>query len=373
MAFQSSRNGAFPGFILAGRNVQLGAHVREDINNKELISTLVSSSPIACPLLLFTLQTWCCSFCIFDDIMPPTQRGKGRPKIQARKKRSSNSRESSGEKDTSIFTTKAWTSIQRKDRWSLFRNERFTEQEESCLFGLPAEILNQILTYVFPPRKVDIKERHYANTDFIAEDSPAWSLVLRHRSKVQTKQRPGSGLLLTCRYAYELCRPLFYGNTIFFLATGELAKTISLAKVVRPANLELITSIGIRLEAADFGCKEWKLLREYCDSMRARGTYFVLRQGIPGVAPGLLRAIWYKKMEWVYKHAWQSLREIHLDCPPISMVLRLDDFRSKSSLTDFAKGGWFPADPDLRRFLKEASYLTNKILDPSRWIRVYEL
>jgi len=299
--------------------------------------------------------------------MTPTKRGKGHPKKQVKRKRSSKVVEKSQTPGGGIFTTQAWTSIKRQDRRILQNYSNISVPGRLTLFGLPAEIRNQIFGYLFPPHKANVKKPKIDNTGFISRNSPAWSLVLKARSlgraKISTDPHPGKALLLTCQRAYEECRLHYYRNTIFFLAPGDIANTIDLAKVVQPANLELITSIGITCDGIDFGPKEYESLQKSYSITSAAKLYRLhTTSGTWPTALDLLRAIWYKKLEWFHRHSWPSLREIHLEKTQGTMFIDVKSLLRRFSLAELAQSQGYPRDPELRAFLQKASLAANWLI-----------
>ena len=291
--------------------------------------------------------------------MTRTKRGKGRPKKQAKRKASSKAGEQSRAQGGGLATSQAWTSIKRKN-WKILIDCNDTDvPNRLSLFGLPAEIRNQIYEYLFPARRVDIKKPSYRNTNFISRNSPAWSLVLQAvsvgRIEVSTNPNPGLALLSTCRRSYEEGRWYYYRNSIFFLAPGEIANTIDLAKVVQLANLELITSIGIRFDAADLGVKEYQLLVRLHASTRVTGANVIVLHRHLFTATLLLRRVWYKKLGWIYQNPSRSLQVIRLENSYSTMVISLDAFLRRCSLADFARIRGYPGDPEMRAYLMETS------------------
>lgn len=291
--------------------------------------------------------------------MTRTKRGKGRPKKQSKRKPSSKASEESRALKGGLVTSRAWISIKRKN-WKILIDYDDTDvPNRLSFFGLPAEIRNQIYGYLFPPRKVDIKESKYDSSNFIPQNSSAWSLVLQaisvSRIKVSTNLNPGLAFLSTCRRAYEECRLHYYSNTIFFLAPGKVTNTINLAKVVQLANLELITSIGIRFDAADFGPKEYRSLSRLFGGQIATGLSRFAPNRSWRITRELLRAVWHNKLRWIYRHSWRSLRVIHLENLHRGIIISVNAFLRRCSLADFAPSPGHPRDPELRAFLTEAS------------------
>lgn len=293
--------------------------------------------------------------------MTRTKRGKGRPKKQPKRKPSSKADEQSRALGEGLVTSRAWTSIKRRD-WKILLDYNDTVvPNRLSFFGLPAEIRNHVYGYLFPARRVDIKEPRYRNPIFISRNSPAWSLVLQAvssgRVEVSTNMNPGLVFLSTCRRAYEEGRLHYYRNSIFFLAPGEVANTINLAKVVQLANLELITSIGIRFDAADIGINEYHSLVRLHASTRVIGLNPIILFSHLSTATRLLRAVWYKKLGWIYQHSWQSLRVIHLEDFRSTMVISLNDFLTRCTLADFTQSRGYPRDRELRAYLTLTSQM----------------
>lgn len=256
-----------------------------------------------------------------------------------------------------MVTSRAWTSIKRKDWKLLLGYNNFDIPNRLSFFGLPVEIRNQIYGYLFPARKVDIRKFKYEDSNFIPYTSPAWHVVLQARSsgriKVFTNLNSGLALLSTCRRAYDECRLHYYRNSIFFLAPGEVADTIILAKVVQLANLELITSIGLHFDAADFNLKEYQSLVAIRGDTRVCGFHLPVAIGFFIIATRLLLAVWYRKLAWIYQKAWRSLRVIHLESSYSTMVIGLDEFHRRCSLADFARTQGYPRDPELKAYLMD--------------------
>jgi len=307
--------------------------------------------------------------------MTRTKRGKGRPKKQPKKKPSSEAGEQSRALGGGLVTSRAWTSIKRKD-WKILLDYNDTDvPNRISFFGLPTEIRNQMYGYLFPARRVDIQKSKYDNSNFIPQNSSAWNLVLQAisagRIKVSTNLTPGLALLSTCRRAYKECRLHYYRNSIFFLAPREVANTIRLAKVVQQANLELITSIGIKFDASDFGLKEYQSLLRLCGGQIPIVSRIIAVTRTDIVAMELLRATWYNKLEWIYRHSWRSLRVIHLENLYRTIIISVNGFLRRCSLADFAPSPGPPRVPELRVFLTEASQaatiaLVNRVDELSR-------
>lgn len=287
--------------------------------------------------------------------MTRSKRGKGRPKKQTKRKPSSKADERSQALRGGLVTSRAWTSIRRKGWKILLDSNDTVVPNRLSFFGLPAEIRIQVYGYLFPVRRVDIKEPRYKNPIFISRNSPAWSLVLQAvssgRIDVSTNTNPGLVFLSTCRRAYEEGRLHYYRNNIFFLALGEVANTINLAKVVQLANLELITSIGINFDAADIGVKEYQLLKRLCDSTRVPWSHVIILFRHLSTATQLLRAVWYRKLGWIYQNSWESLRVIHLESSLGTMVISLNEFLRRCTLADFAQNQGYPRDRELGDYL----------------------
>lgn len=300
--------------------------------------------------------------------MARTKRGKGRPKKQPKKRPSSSTGVRSQLLGGGSVTSWAWTSIKREGWKLLFNYQDVDAPDRLSFFGLPAEIRNQIYGYLFPARIVDFKKPIYDNSNFILRESSAWSFILQAtnagRAKVSTNLNPGLVLLSTCRRAYEECCLHYYGNSIFFLPPGEIANTLRLAKVVKLTNLELITSIGIKFDVSDIDLKEFQKIARLCD-------YQVMYHVADRTAMKLLRAIWYKKLEWIYRHSWRSLRFIHLETRHKTIIISADEFFGRCILADFVPRPGNPRDQELWRFLRDTSTaLTSALMN--RADEIYE-
>ena len=321
--------------------------------------------------------------------MPHTKRGKGHPKRQTKKTENYNSGtrlRGSKARTPCVFTTKAWTLAGRVDSGRLLytpdhHNNSVTPGRYS-FFGLPPEIRNQILNYLLVPGEVDVKKSSHTETTFIPADGHTRRVILEARSSGRLKQfiSPKSGLpfLATCRQAYAEGRTYYYGQNTFFLAPGGIRNTLDLAKAVQPRNLELIAYIGIKFDVTDLGPREYGSVLDACIGTGNINGARIDANTAGSVATRLLRVIWFGKLRWIYRHYWQSVREIHLESPRQTVIISIEDLRTRLHDIHMLGVHGYQVDREAGAFLRGANRVAKEAVsarfrtmeprDMRRWI-----